>query len=449
MNPAQELGILQEILRILNKPPIDNNEIIALLKPLEPSDLAQFIQVLSASNRVEVVKIILEKLDPEFLTWLDEFVLEDIIETIDPIFLANFIDQLESDDALDILELLDEKSQRQILSKIPAEDRALYQDILTYPEDTAARLMRREVVAMPSFWSVGQAIDFLRNDSSELPEQFYNIIVVGASHKPIGVIALSKLICSQRPIILKKIMEKSVMACDANMDQEEVARIFSKYALVETPVVDKKGRLIGSITVDDIVHVIEDEQEKDFMQMGGVQEDDFYQDTKRTIILRFAWLFVNLGTAFLASFVVDIFSATLEKIIALAILMPIVAGMGGNASTQTQTIVVRALATKELISANFWRFLLKEFIVGFANGCLFALITASVVGLWFQDALLGLVIGIAIVINLVAAALAGVLVPIGLTKIKQDPAISTTIFITTITDIIGFVSFLGLASLIL
>ncbi len=452
--PQNELNVkllIAQLERALDAHQHDEPAIQQLIAHLPPADLARIIQLIPADIRVDVVKIIAPRADPEYLTWLDEAVLEEILEELPPDYLAQFIDQLESDEALEIIEQLDEKAQQKLLAKIPAKDRKLYQDSLNYPEDSAGRLMRRELVAMPSFWTVGQAIDFMRTENPELdlPETFYNILVVGPSHKPVGIIPLSKIIRHQRPILIKNIMDTKVITINANMDQEEVAHIFSKYALVETPVVDNQGRLIGAITVDDIVHVIEDEQEKDFMQMGGVRQDDFYEDTKKTIILRFSWLFVNLLTAFLASMVVDIFSATMEKIIALAVLMPIVAGMGGNASTQTQTVVVRALATKELVSANFLTVLTKEAIVGLSNGFMFAIITGVAVSLWFNDGVLGVIIGVALIINLLFAALAGVLVPIILQKLKQDPAISTTIFITTITDIVGFFSFLGLASIFL
>jgi len=306
--------------------------------------------------------------------------------------------------------------------------------------------MRRETVTVPEFWTVGQTIDFMRNEDVELPEDFYNIIVVSPSHKPVGMIHLSKLLQTRRVVPVSAIMDAEAKVMRADMDQEDVAFLFRQYGLVEAPVTDSGGRLVGVLTIDDIVDVMEEEHEDDILKLGGVSEDDFYSDVVRTTRLRFSWLLVNLATAIVASLVIALFEDSLERIVALAVLMPIVASMGGNAGTQTLTVAVRALATNELTARNAARILTKEVLVGCANGFLFAIIMGVIAWLWFGDPLLGGVIAVAMILNLIVAGLSGVLIPLAIEKIGQDPAIASTVFLTTITDVVGFFVFLGLAT---
>jgi len=363
--------------------------------------------------------------------------------------LAGIVRDLESDDVIDFLEDLDEADQREILDAVPAEDRALYEQSLSFPEYSAGRLMRRETVTVPEFWTVGQTIDFMRGEETDLPDDFYNLIIVTPSHKPVGLVQLSKLLRTRRVVPISAIMEADPKLMPADMDQEDLAFLFRQYGLVEAPVIDEGGRLVGVVTIDDIVDVMDEEHEDDILKLGGVSEDDFYSDFMETTRLRFSWLLVNLGTAIVASLVIALFEDALAQIVALAVLMPIVASMGGNAGTQTLTVAVRALATNELTTKNAVRILVKEVLVGSANGFLFAIIMGIIAWLWFGDPTLGMVIASAMILNLMVAGLSGVLIPLVIDRIGQDPAIASTVFLTTITDVVGFFVFLGLASWIL
>lgn len=421
----------------------------ALADPLHAADLADLIERLAADERLALVHALGEGFDPETLAYLDDSVRDELTEDLPNDVLAGYVQDLESDDVIDFLEDLTEADQREVLEAVPAADRALYEQALTYPEYSAGRLMRNETVTVPEFWTVGQTIDFMRGDDADLPDDFYNLIVVTPGHKPTGMVQLSKLLRTKRVVPVSAIMEPDPKIMPADMDQEDMAFLFRQYGLVEAPVIDKGGRLVGVVTIDDIVDVMDEEHEDDILKLGGVSEDDFYSDFFKTTRLRFSWLLVNLGTAIVASLVIALFEDALQKIVALAVLMPIVASMGGNAGTQTLTVAVRALATNELTTRNAFRILVKEVMVGSANGFLFAIIMGVIAWLWFGDPILGGVIATAMILNLMIAGLSGVLIPLAIEKIGQDPAIASTVFLTTITDVVGFFVFLGLASWVL
>jgi len=423
-------------------------EIRSLLGSLHVADIADLIESLSDDQRRTLMAAIDHESIPEVLSYLDETVRESLLDALEPEQVANVITQLDSDDAVDLIETLEPEDQREVLDAVPAEERAQLEDALQYPEDTAGRLMQRELVKVPVGWTVGNAIDFSRSDV-DLPSDFYNLYIVDAEGKPQGSIPLSRVLRSGRDTPLVSLMDRDLRLVPATMDQEEVAFLFRKYGLIAAPVVDTGGRLVGVITFDDAVRVIEEEAEDDLLKLGGVREDDLYSAAVDTTKARMPWLAVNLGTAFLASSVIGLFEGAIEKIVALAVLMPIVASMGGNAGTQTLTVAVRALATKELSSANARRVLGKEILVGLANGLAFALLTGIVAWIWFQDRGVGIVLALAMVANLLMAAFMGITIPLLLERLKIDPAVASGVFLTAITDVVGFGVFLGLAALFL
>jgi magnesium transporter len=424
-----------------------------LARPLHPADLADLLERLSSEDRGRLVDAIRDSFDPEVLSELDETVREEVMARLGVKSVAAAIEELETDDAVHIVEDLDRAERQQVLAAIPREERAVIVEALAHPEDSAGRLMRREVVTVPDTWNVGQTIDFMRasaeRDEPSLPELFYDIFVVDDRHLPAGTVPLSRLLRSKRPVPVTAIMETKMNLIPVTMDQEEVAFLFRQRDLVSAPVVDETGRLVGAITIDDVVDVIEEEAEEDIMRMGGVAGDDFYSAAIDTTRSRFSWLFVNLLTAILASLVIGLFEATIDQIVALAVLMPIVASMGGNAGTQTLTVAVRALATKELTPTNALRIVAKELVVGAINGLLFAVLTGLVAWFWFGSLPIGAIIGMAMIVNLVVAALAGSTIPLLLERLGVDPAVSSSVFLTTVTDVVGFFAFLGLAAWIL
>ena len=425
-------------------------DLITLVAPLHGADFADLIEQLDHDARVLLVEKLGSKIDSEALSNLNYTLRLTLIKHLPLSKLAVLINDLESDDAIDIIEDLDEEEQTALLNLIPANDRAVYEQGLSYPEESAGRLMRRELVTIPNFWTVGQTIDFLRRQKDhDIPEEFYSLIVVGPNHRPVGLLKLSKLLIEARVTAIATIMDRDAKPISAEMDQEDVAFLFRQYGLVESPVIDEAGRLVGSITIDDVVHVIHEEHEEDLLSMAGVREIDFYADIRQTTLMRFNWLALNLMTAIAASLVISLFSDALEQLVALAVLMPIVASMGGNAGTQTLTVAVRALAVNELTPANAWAIITKETLVGGANGLIFALLMGGIAWVWFSDPALGGVIAAAMIINLVLAGLAGVVIPVMLERMGKDPAISSAVFLTTVTDIVGFFAFLGLASLFL
>jgi len=426
-----------------------NLEAVAdLVKPLHAADLADLFEQLNSEERNALVASVGADIDPEFFSYLDETVREEVIDDLDTEQLATVVQELDTDDAVDLIEDLDKEDQAELLQAIPAEDRALFEDTLRYPEESAARLMNREVATVPSYWSVGQTIDYMRSDA-DLPTTFYDIYVVGPSYRPIGAVPVSRLLRTDRPVPISEIMDTDLKLIPAAMDQENVAFLFRQYGLASAPVVDDPGRLVGVITVDDVVTVIEEEHEEDMLSLGGLREDDFYEAVIYTTRARFSWLLVNLATAILASMVIGLFDASIEKVVALAVLMPIVASMGGNAGTQTLTVAVRALALKELTPANAMRIVGKEILVGGINGIVFAILMGLIAWFWFDNWLIGLVLACAMIINLLMAGFAGTIVPLTLDRLKIDPAIASAVVLTTVTDVIGFLSFLGLATLVL
>ena len=424
-----------------------------LLGELHHSDAADLLERLSTEDRVRVVDILREDFDPELLSELDETVRDHVVECLGVEELAAALVEMDSDDALEVVEELDDDEKEQVLDAIPAGDRTLIEEGLSYPEDSAGRLMQREVVTVPGFWDVGETIDFLRQnadlDDGPLPAQFYDIFVVDPSRRPLGSIPLSRLLISRRPVPVTDIMETEMKVLPVTTDQEDVAFVFRQRDLVSAPVVDESGRLVGAITIDDVVDVIHEEHEEDIMRLGGVKEDDLYEATIDTTRARFTWLLVNLLTAILASIVIGLFDGTIEQMVALAVLMPIVASMGGNAGTQTLTVAVRALAMKELTPTNAARVIFKEALVGLFNGILFAVLIGGVAWFWFSSPMLGVVIGLAMVVNMFVAGLAGTTIPLALERFGVDPAVASSVFLTTVTDVVGFFVFLGLAALIL
>ncbi len=420
---------------------------------LHYADVADLLERFNPEKRHTLIEAIRADFDPEILSELDDAVRDGIIEQLGVEEAAAAVAELESDDAVQVIEELDEDEQKQLLEAIPAGDRTLIEESLAYPEDSAGRLMQRELVSVPTFWTVGETINFMREsaerEDDSVPEIFYDIFVVDPTHKPVGAIPLSRLLRSTRPIPVTDIMESEMKMIPAVMDQEEVAFLFRQRDLVSAPVVDDGGRLVGAITVDDVVDVIDEEYEEDIMRLGGVSEDDLYDATVETTCSRFSWLLVNLCTAILASVVIGYFEGTIDQIVALAILMPIVASMGGNAGTQTLTVVVRALAMKEITPTNTMRVVGKELLVGGINGVLFAILTGAVTWFWFGSALIGTVIALAMVVNMVVAGLAGTTIPVMLERNGIDPAVASSVLLTTITDVVGFAAFLGLAAWII
>lgn len=425
-----------------------SDEAKRLLEELSAVGQAAVLEQVSEPERDALVALLKRDLDPEVLTELDDDVRDDVLEQLDSKDIAAAASQLETDDAASLLEDLPEDERREVLAEIPAEERAEIEKALAYPEDSAGRMMQRSLVKVPQSWTVGQVIDYCR-EAGDLPEDVYDLFVVDRSGRLKGSVPLGRMLRSKRPVPIIDIVDPDIPSVPATADQAEVAHLFRDQNLVSCPVVDDKGRLLGVIMVDDVVDVIDEEAEEDLLKMGGVGHDDMHANTVRTVRLRGVWLAVNLFTAVVASLVIGQFEGAIEKIVALAVLMPIVASMGGNAGTQTVTVAVRALAMGELTPANALRFIGKEIAVGGLNGLIFALIMGAAVVLWYQDWRLGAVIGAAMICNLVAAALAGTLIPIGLQKFGVDPAVSSTVFLTTVTDVIGFLAFLGLATLFL
>ncbi|MFK4711638.1 magnesium transporter [Bradyrhizobium elkanii] len=414
---------------------------------LHEADLGDLIAALEPDDRVTLVEITGTDFDFSALNEVDETVREEILEELEPETVAEGVRELESDDAVELLESLDEEDQEEILEKLPAAEREDIERSLLYPENSAGRRMQTEFIAVPPDWNVGQAIDYMR-DTPDLPDRFYEIYVVDADKHLLGAVPLDVLLRTRRPVPVKDLIDEDRRRVSALEDQEEVARVFGKYNLVAAPVVDTTDRLVGVITIDDVVDVIEEEADEDLKALGGVTSDEELSDTVWTIARgRFNWLLVNLATAFLASSVLGLFEGQLEKMVALAVLAPIVASQGGNAATQTMTVAVRALATRELGPYNAMRVVLRETMVGLVNGIAFAVITGVAAVAWFKIPGLGIVIGLAIICNLVAGALGGILIPMVLERVRADPAVASGTFVTTVTDVVGFFSFLGIATL--
>jgi magnesium transporter len=419
-----------------------------LVGALHPADVADLIECLPTAQRDKLERLLGGDLDPHVFAYLDASLRDELIDDLGPSKLAEVAAGLESDEAVELIETLDAGHQQALLDSMPARDRVMVEQALAYPKDSAGRLMRREYVAVPAFWTVGEVIDYMRS-TADLPDTFYGIFAVGPDHRPLGVIMTNWLLRSQRVVPVTEILAAQFKQIPAAMDQEDVAFLFRQYDLAEAAVVDASGRLVGVITVDDVVDVLQEEHDEDILKLGGVATDDLYEAVAATTRSRLSWLLVNLATAVVASLVIGLFQAQIERVVALAVLMPIVASMGGNAGTQTLTVAVRALAVKELTAQNALYIIGKEVVVGGVNGLIFAVLTAGIAYFWFNDLLIGIVIGLAMIINLFVAGLAGILVPLGLDRANIDPAVASSVILTTITDVVGFFCFLGLAALVL
>jgi magnesium transporter len=419
----------------------------AVVAELHEADLGDLIGALEGEDRVSLVELTGADFDFSALNEVDDAVREEILEELEPETVAEGVRELESDDAVELLEALGEQEQEEILEKLPPTERVAIERSLEYPENSAGRRMQTEFIAVPPDWTAGQAIDYMR-DTPDLPARFYEIYAVDSAQHLQGAVPLDALLRSRRPVPLSDLIEEDRRRVSVTDEQGEVARLFEKYNLVAAPVVDTEDRLVGVITIDDVVDVIEEEADEDLKALGGVTSDEELSDNVWTIARgRFNWLLVNLATAFLASSVLGLFEGQLEKMVALAVLAPIVASQGGNAATQTMTVAVRALATRELGPNNAFRVVLREGLVGLVNGLAFAIITGVAAVAWFRIPGLGVVIGLAIICNLVAGALGGILIPMVLERVRADPAVASGTFVTTVTDVVGFFSFLGIATL--
>lgn len=428
----------------------DVDAIDALMEPLHPADIADILEQISSGERAALLALWSRGIDGEVLSELDWSIREDILPLLPSDVLADAVRELDSDDVVDLVEDLEEDQQGAILGALDDADRVAVEQALGFPEGSAGRLMQREVVRAPEHWNVGQMIDYLRSEKAELPEQFYHIILVTPAMKPVGYVSLGRLLSSARATSLKDILEDSFRTIPAKQDEDDVAYAFNQYHLISAPVVDDDGRLVGVITIDDAMSVLDEVNEEDLRRLAGLGVDESLSDTTfETVRQRFPWLFVNLGTAILASVVIAQFEAVIAQLVALAVLMPIVASMGGNAGTQSLALAVRGLATRDLTSANLWRVVMREAGVGALNGLAFALVMGIVGYVWFDSVLLGGVIAGAMVVNLVVAGLAGILIPVALERFGADPALASGTFVTTVTDVVGFFAFLGLAALVL
>lgn len=423
----------------------DFDEVRELTRDLHETDMAELIDALAADERVQLIQILGDEFDFTALTELDENIRNQVLEALSDEQVAEGFLDLESDDAVFILEDLEEEDQVKILSRLPIADRIKLQRSLDYPDESAGRIMQSDFIAIPPFWTVGQTIDYMR-EAQDLPDQFYELLVVDVRFTLLGTVPLNTLLRTKRPTKIQDIMLDADHMVKPDEDQEEVAHLFERYNLVTMAVIDDTDRLVGVITIDDIVDVIQEEADEDIKRLAGVGDEEISDTIAETIRSRFVWLLVNLATAVLASFVIGLFDGTLEQMVALAVLMPIVASMGGNAGTQTMTVAVRALAMRDLDSLNVRRFITRETVVGLLNGLIFALIVGGVTLAWFDDAELGGVIAVAMVINMVSAGMAGIFIPLCLERFGADPAIASSVFVTTVTDVVGFYAFLGLAA---
>ena len=419
------------------------------LEPVHPADIADVLEQIDPNQRTTFLRLYAAEFEGEILSEIDESIREEVIDVLPPEVLAEAVRELDSDDLVDILEDLEQPERDFILDSLERGDREAVQSAMSWPEGSAGRLMQVETVTAPESFSVGEMIDYLRS-AEDLPDQFYHIILVDPDSHPTGYATLGRVLASRRDVLLKDITEESFRTVKAQEDEAEVAHLFNKYHLISMPVTDEAGRLVGVITIDDAMNVLDEELEEDILRLAGVSEEsslsDRIWDTTRG---RFVWLFINLLTAIFASFVISLFEAELDAMVALAVLMPIVASMGGNAGTQSMTVAVRALATRELTGQNAQRVLRREIVVGLINGAAFGIIMSLVAAFWFGVPMLAMVIAMAMMLTLAAAAFAGIVLPLALDKMGIDPALASGPFVTTVTDVVGFFAFLGLASVLL
>jgi len=447
----REDGLAQETIQSVIDAVDSQNavELNQLLEPLHAADVADLIEQISAPEREALVELWGGEIDGDVLSELDEAIREPLIQALPADVLADAVRDLESDDVVDLVEDLEADQQTRILDALEDSDRFTVESALSFPEYSAGRLMQRELIAVPEDWSVGQAIDYIRNHD-DLPDQFYHVILVSPKMNPIGYVALGRVMSARRDMPLMDLIEPSFRTLKVTDPESDVAYQFNHYHLISAPVVDANGRLAGVITIDDAMEVLDEENEEDLLRLAGVDEASSLTDSVwKTTRGRAVWLMVNLLTAILASMVINLYAETIDQMVALAVLMPIVASMGGNAGTQSMTVAVRAIATRELTARNALRVSWREVIVGAINGLAFGLIMALVAALWFGVPMLGLVIALAMLMTLVAAALGGIVIPMALERMKVDPALASGPFVTTITDVVGFFAFLGLASMLL
>jgi magnesium transporter len=422
------------------------DDVAAVMEPLHAADVGDVLESLDAEERLALVRMLGDRFDYSALTEVDESVRVELMDELSNADIARGVTGLDNDDAVAILEDLEQVDRDEVLSQLPTFERLSLKRSLDFPEESAGRRMQTDFIAIPPFWTVGQTIDYLRNEP-DLPDEFYQIYVVDASYQVLGTIPLDKFLRAARAVSIETLMNTNFVLVDANEDQEEAARDFERYDLVEVGVVDESKRLVGVLTIDDIVDVIHEEADEDIKLLAGVGDEDISDTTIDTVRSRVPWLVVNLFTAVVVSYVIGLFDGTIEQMVALAVLMPIVASMGGNAGTQTMTVTVRALAMRELDGRRLRRLITREMVVGLANGVIFAVLIGLVTWLRFGNIELGGVIGLAMVINLIVAGTAGILIPLALDKLKADPAIASAVFVTTITDTVGFFAFLGIAGL--
>ena len=415
------------------------------LKDLHPADVANLIENLPPDTREKLIEIEAFNIEAEIFIEINESIQAEVLLLLSVESIAKILHKLESDNALQILEKLEENKKKKVLDKLLPKDRFLLEEGLSYPEDSAARIMQREFTAVPSNWTVGQTIDYLR-ENKELPKEFLEIFIVDNDFKPIGTVPSSRVLRTPRDSKMNSIMRKVPVLISVNMDKEEVGHTFENYNLVSAGVVNKDNKLVGMITADDVVTVVQEEAEEDVLRLAGVGDEEITDSVVVKTKRRFNWLLLNLFTALIATWVISRFGATIEQMVALAFLMPIVASMGGNAGMQTLAVTIRAIAKKELSSGNFFTVVTKEFIIGVLNGIIFAIITGVIVQFWFKEVNLSILIAVSMILNMIVAGLFGILVPVSLKKFNIDPAIASSVFVTTITDVIGFLSFLGIGS---
>ncbi len=426
----------------------NHGRLINRIKGLHAADIADLLEQISAVQRADLIELWGRDFDFDVLAELDDKIVDEVAALLTPRQISESVGELEPDDIVDIVEDLDEKRQDLFLDALQGHDQAAVQLSLAYPENTAGRLMQTHVVFVPDNWQVGEAVDALRSRSG-LPEDFYHVILTNPKIVPVGQVSLGRLMASRREVFLSDIVEGDFRAIPVLQQQKEVAYAFNQYHLISAPVVHEDGRLAGVITIDDAMTVLDDEAEEDILRLAGVGNESLTDRVIGTTVQRFPWLIINLATAILASMVIALFTETIQEAVALAVLMPIVASMGGNAGTQSLTVAVRALATRDLTAANFFRVVCREALIGLWNGVAFAVIIGAVGYLWFGSQLLGLVLALAMIVNMFIANLSGILIPVGLQRARIDPAIASSVFVTTVTDVVGFFAFLGGASLLL
>ncbi len=419
-----------------------------LVDGLHIADLAYLFDILPQEQRLALLALLRDQLDPELFLYVQPDVAEFFIEHLGVQVAAQALQQLEPDEAVSVLEDLEDEDQQQILQALSADARSKLEEGLAYPEESVGRLMRRKMVLVPQYWTVGNTIDYLRK-RDDLPDEFYNLFIVDPKNRPVGSVLLSRLVRSPREVRMDSLMQERLQRIPVEMDQEEAAHLFRRYALVAAPVVNGEGRMLGVLTIDDMVEVVDEEADEDLLRMGGVFERDFYASLGYTVRRRFPWLFINLLAAFASASIVRLFEGTISQMVALAALMPIIASLGGNSGTQAVTVAVRALATKELITVNSWRAIGKEALVGLINGCLFAMVTFGAVFLWLGQVHVALVFAVSVAITLTFSGLMGGAIPVVLQRLGADPAVSSGVFLTTFTDATAFFVFLGIATMLL